>query len=140
MQYSNSSNHLSNRLFKGILIIAGTIFLGFGALGIFLPLLPATPFFLLAAAFYVRGSKRLYSWLINNKWFGSYIKNYKEKKEIPLKIKVLSIFMLWLTIIISIVFFTFATFVRIFLVLIAIVVTLHIVKIKTLDKSKDESY
>ncbi|MCJ7768908.1 MAG: YbaN family protein [Dehalococcoidales bacterium] len=60
---------------KPILIVAGTLFVGLGVIGIFLPVLPATPFLLLAAACYARSSKRFYCWLLNNRWFGVHIKN-----------------------------------------------------------------
>jgi len=71
-----------NRLSKLVLIVSGTFFLGLGITGIFLPLLPATPFILLAALCYARNSKKLYNWLVNNGWFGNYIKNYREGKGI----------------------------------------------------------
>lgn len=123
-----------NRSIRGILIIAGTIFAGLGILGIFLPLLPATPFLLLAAACYARSSKRFYNWLLNTKWLGNYIKNYSEGKGIPLKVKVLSISLLWITIIFSAVFIIHILFVRIILILIAIGVTIHILHIRTLKR------
>jgi uncharacterized membrane protein YbaN (DUF454 family) len=114
------------------LIIAGTLFLGIGILGIFLPLLPATPFFLLAAACYARSSKRLYSWILTNRWFGSYIRNYREGKGISLKIKLLSISLLLVAIGYSAIFVVHGLFGRIILILIAIGVTIHILSIKTL--------
>ena len=95
---------IPNRLIRVVLIITGTFFVGLGILGIFLPLLPTTPFLLLAAACYARSSKRFYNWLLNNKWFGNYIKNYRDGKGVPLKVMVLSISLLWITIIFSAVF------------------------------------
>lgn len=121
---------VSNRFIRALLIIAGTFFVGLGTIGIFLPLLPTTPFLLLAAACYARSSKRFYSWLINNKWFGSYIKNYREGKGVPLKVKVLTICFLWTTISIS-AFFVNIFVVTIILILIAVGVTTHIIFIKT---------
>ena len=81
---SNQMDLISNKFFRFLLIIAGTIFLVFGIIGIFLPILPTTPFLLLAAACYARSSKRFYNWLMNNKWFGNYIKNYNEGRGVPL--------------------------------------------------------
>ena len=74
---------------KGILVASGTFFLVLGIIGIFIPLLPTTPFLLLAAACYIRGSKKFYYWLIKNKWFGKYIKNYQEGRGVPLKVKII---------------------------------------------------
>ena len=121
---------VSNRFIRVLLIIAGTFFVGLGTIGIVLPLLPTTPFLLLAAACYARSSKRFYSWLINNKWFGSYIKNYRDGNGIPLRVKVLTIFFLWTTMAIS-AFFVNIFFVTIILILIAAGVTTHIIFIKT---------
>jgi len=129
--YLHSKNETSNKLIRLVLIIAGTFFVGLGVLGIFLPLLPTTPFFLLAAVCYARSSKRLYHWLLNNKWFGKYIKNYRERKEIPLKVKIFSISLLWLTIMFSNIFIVDNLFVRIILFLIATGVTIHILSIRT---------
>ncbi|MFH0931814.1 MAG: YbaN family protein, partial [Candidatus Zixiibacteriota bacterium] len=88
---SNRINKVSSIAIRGALIITGTFFVGLGVLGIFLPLLPTTPFLLLAAACYARSSKRFYNWLLNNRWFGSYIKDYKEGKGVPSKVKAISI-------------------------------------------------
>ena len=67
-----------------------TISLALGILGIFLPLLPTTPFLLLTAALYFKGSFRLYNWLLNHRYFGPYIRNYRENKAIPLRAKIVS--------------------------------------------------
>lgn len=117
-----------------ILVISGTFFLCLGVVGIFLPLLPTTPFLLLSASLYAISSKRLHRWLLNNKLFGNYIKNYKEGKGIPLKVKVLSLSFLWITILYSIFCVVKILFVRIILLLIAIGVSIHIVSLKTLKK------
>ena len=127
-------NKISNRLVKWVLIIAGTFFVGIGIIGIFLPLLPTTPFLLLATACFSRSSKRFYNWLVNNKRFGKYIKNYREGKGIPLKVKVSSISLLWLTIIFAAVFIVSILFIRIILILVAVGVTMHILSIRTLKQ------
>ena len=114
---------------KRALIIAGTLSVGLGILGIFLPVLPTTPFLLLAAACYARSSERFYNWLLNNRWFGNYIKNYREKRGLTLKVKVLTISLLWIAIGYSIFRVDILT-VRIILILIAIGVTTHILSIR----------
>lgn len=128
----------SNLLFRWILIVAGTIFLGLGILGIVLPILPTTPFLLLAAACYARSSKRFYYKLINNKWFGTYIKNYLEGNGISLKVKFFTISILWTTILFSVLFFINLFWIKIILIIIAIGITIHILTIKTYKKLKHE--
>ena len=135
--YLRRKSKKTNRLIRGVLIIAGTFFVGLAVLGIFLPILPTTPFLLLAAACYARSSKRFYSWLLNNKWFGKYIKNYREGKGVPIKVKILSISLLWLTIMFSTVVIVDNPFVRIILILIALGVTIHIISIRTMKQHKE---
>ena len=80
---------------KTLYIVIGTISLALGILGIFLPLLPTTPFLLLTAALYFKGSSRLYNWLLNHRYFGPYIRNYRENKAIPLRAKIVSLVLMW---------------------------------------------
>ena len=82
---------------RGVLIAAGTLSLGVAIVGIFLPLLPATPFLLIAAACYVRSSDRLYRWLLANPVTSSYISNDRAGKGIPTRAKAASIGFLWIT-------------------------------------------
>jgi len=117
-----------------LLIVAGTFFMGLGIVGIFVPLLPTTPFLLLAAACYARSSQRCYGWLLNNKWFGNYIRSYLERKGVPLKAKVATITLLWITIGSSIAFAVQSFVIRLILVLIAIGVSVHIRCIRTLKQ------
>ncbi|MCK5075931.1 MAG: YbaN family protein, partial [Calditrichia bacterium] len=99
--------------------------------GIFIPILPTTPFLLLASSCFIKSSPKFYNWLINNKQLGKYIKNYRENKGVPLKVKITSISFLWGTITYSFFFITQIWTIRIILLLIAIGVTLHIFSIKT---------
>jgi len=130
----SDKRRITGNLSRGVLIIAGTFFVGLGILGIFLPLLPTTPFLLLAAACYARSSERFYNWLLNNRWFGNYIKNYLEGKGAPLRVKVLSISFLWIAIGYSVALVVDIFLVRILLILIAIGVTIHILSIRTLKQ------
>src|SRR4030067_782246 len=91
-----------NRVVRALLIVAGTISLVFAPIVLVLPLLPTTPLLLLAVACYCRSSERLYTWLINNRWFGEYIRNYREGKGISLKTKVLALTFMWATISITV--------------------------------------
>ena len=125
----------SSRFKRGLFIVAGTIFLGLGGIGIFLPILPTTPFLLLSTACYYKGSERLHRWILNNRWFGSYIRNYKEGKGIPLKTKVFTLSLLWIVITYSALFMLEILIVQIILFIIAIGVSIHIVTLPTLKRS-----
>jgi len=114
-----------------LLIIAGTFLTGLGIVVIFVPVLPTTPLLLVAAACYARSSQRFYSWLLYNKWFGNYIRSYLERKGVPLKVKVLTIILLWITIGSSVAFAVQSFVVSLILVLIAIGVSIHILCIRT---------
>ncbi len=65
---------------RALLTIVGTVFVSLGIVGIFIPILPTTPFLLLAAACYAKSSQRFYHWLLSNRWFGAYIGNYRQKR------------------------------------------------------------
>ncbi len=121
---------MSYKLRKQLLIVAGTISTAIGIIGIFVPILPTTPFLLLAAACYIRSSERFYRWLINNLLLGAYIRNYIEGTGMPLRTKLFTIFLLWLAIGISVCIGTQNLVVRIILVVIAIGVTVHIICIR----------
>ena len=121
---------------KAIFIVAGTISLGFGAVGVFLPILPTTPFLLLSAASYYKGSERMHRWLLSNRLFGSYIRNYREGKGISPKGKMLTLFLLWATICYSIFFLVNIPIFQIILSAIAIAVTVHVTTLPTFRKSR----
>jgi len=128
----------SSKLKKGFYIVAGTIFLGLGAIGILIPILPTTPFLLLSAACYYKGSERLHRWMLNNRWFGSYIKNYKEGKGISLRNKAFIIALLWSTIIYSAIFVVNILIIQMALLIIAFAVSLHILMISTMRREDIE--
>jgi uncharacterized membrane protein YbaN (DUF454 family) len=75
--------------------VLGTIFLLIAAIGVVLPVLPTTPFLLLTAGCYARGSTRFHYWLLNNGLFGSYLRDYYEGRGVPSRTKALSLFLLW---------------------------------------------
>jgi uncharacterized membrane protein YbaN (DUF454 family) len=122
----------TNTYLRVFLTATGTVLLTVGIVGIFVPILPTTPFLLLAAICYARSSQRLYRWLLTNKWFGKYFSNYLQKKGVPLPIKAFTIGLLWLAIGVSVAFAVEVLAVRAVLVIIAIGVTLHLVYIQTL--------
>ncbi|MES2257090.1 MAG: YbaN family protein [Pseudomonadota bacterium] len=80
---------------KFILIALGGIFLVLAVLGVFLPLLPTTPFLLLASACFARSSTRLHQWLRNHGVFGRYLSDFEDGRGIPLRGKVLALALMW---------------------------------------------
>lgn len=90
---------------RGLLIAAGLLCVALGVIGIFLPLLPTTPFLLLAAACFARGSRRFYDWLLANRTFGPLIYEWRQHRSIPFRTKVSAIALMSLTLGVSIVFF-----------------------------------
>lgn len=115
---------------KLILMICGFVLVALGTLGIFLPLLPTTPFLLLAAYCFLKSSEKAYNWLLNNKLYGTYVRDYIEKKGVPVKIKIVSLILLWSGILYSVIFVTEHRLLRASLMIILIGVTLHILTIK----------
>ena len=117
---------------KIVLIVIGSIALALGIIGIFLPLLPTTPFLLLAAALYFRSSPRQYEWLLSQKHLGPYIRNFREHKAIPLRAKIISVSMVWLTLLYCAYIVSSQLWLSALMIALAIAITWHILSYKTL--------
>lgn len=117
-----------------LLAFAGILSLLLGVIGIFIPILPTTPFILLAAWLFLRSSTRLHQKLMTNHYFGPMVMNYQVHKAIPVRAKIYSLSMLWICILFSSFFFTDKWWLRILLCAIATGVTIHILSFKTLKK------
>jgi len=129
------------KLAKSLWLLLGTICLVLGAIGIVLPILPTTPFLLAAAACYYKSSPRMHKWLLNNKWFGEYLRNYTEGKGLTKKTKITALTVLWATIGFSIIFVldrllsaTLVLPMQIIMVTVAIAVSVHILRLPTFKK------
>lgn len=116
---------------KAFLIFLGTLCVALGVLGMFLPLLPTTVFLLMAAYCYSRSSERFHNWLLNNRWCGAYIRNYKSGRGISLRQKVSTILILWASIGSSIFIIGAGFWLTLLLAGIASGVTIHILWLKT---------
>ena len=114
------------------LLIAGLLCAGLGIVGILLPVLPTTPFLLLAATCFAKSSQRFHDWLLNNRFLGAYIRNYRDHSGIPLGTKLFALAALWLTIGYSTIFVIDRLWVQIILLLIACSVTIHLIRFPTL--------
>lgn len=120
---------------KILLVVLGCISCVLGIVGIFVPLLPTTPFLLLSAAFWVRSSPRLYGWLLEHPCFGEYVRNFRENRAIPLRAKIISLTLMWGTMLYCI--FALLTawwWAQAALLAVAIGVTWHILSFATLKK------
>ena len=134
---SDQKEHIAkNKIKKGLYFIGGTASLILGIIGIVLPILPTTPFLLLASACYAKSSKKFHNWLLNNKILGKYIQGYLKGSGIPIKSKIIAISMLWISISISAYFFVQILWIRIVLIIIAIAVTVHIILIRPKNKEQ----
>lgn len=131
MEKKKIDNLFSQKPVRILLIFIGYVSVVFGVIGIFLPLLPTTPFLLLAAYCYAKSSDRFYNWLMTNRLFGKYIRNYKEGLGIKLYHKIFTIFLLWITIGYSVIIVISNKWIELLLVVIAISVTIHLIKLKT---------
>ena len=119
---------------KIILTIFGLIAVGLGVAGAFLPVLPTTPFLLLAGTLFLKGNERLHHWLMNHPRLGVYISNFLVHKAIPMKVKIGSVSTLWITLLYCAIFVAEHPLLRIGFITIAIGVTIHILSYKTLHQ------
>ena len=117
--------------FRWLLIGGGFTALGLGILGIPLPLLPTTPFLLLAAGCFGRSSEPLLRWLLTNRLFGDYLRNYVQNRGIPRRVKIYILALLWTTIGVSVFFAADGWWLRLLLITVAIGVTIHVLRIRT---------
>ena len=114
---------------RSLLIVAGTVCVTVGAIGVVVPVLPTTPFLLLAAACYTRGSRRLYCALLNNRLVGSYLRNYLEGKGMTRRSKIWTLSLLWAGITLAAALATDSLLVRVVLGIVLTAVTIHILTI-----------
>ena len=121
-------------MIKYILIVLGSIFLGLGFIGVLVPGLPTTPFLLLAAGCYIKSSDRLYTWLLEHKLFGKYIRDFRETRSIPLRIKIVSLIMMWIMIALSVVVFIKVLPVRIIIAILGVIGSIVILSIPVSGK------
>lgn len=121
---------------KAVLMGVGTASTALGVVGIAVPLLPTTPFLLLASACFATSSKRFHHALHANALFGQYISDYESGRGISLRAKIVTLSLLWITIGSSAIFVADGVYLRILLSIIAIGVTAHLVIVPTAKKRK----
>jgi uncharacterized protein len=119
------------------LIVAGTICVGLGIIGIILPGMPSTVFFLIAAACYVRSSDRLYQRLISNRIIGPQIRTFREKRAMPMRAKVIALVAGWTAIGLSALFAFESVPLRLLMVILGLIMTAVILSVRTLKPEEE---
>ncbi len=119
---------------RAVLVVAGTGCVALGVLGLFLPVLPTTPFLLVAAACYARASGRFYNWLLNNGTFGPTIREWRRYRSIPFRIKLTAIVMMSLTLSSSIVFFVRNPYLKAALAMLGVALAVWLYRIPSRDR------
>lgn len=112
-------------------IVLGLLSAMLGLVGIIVPLLPTTPFLLLASYFFIHSSKRLHAWLLNHRIFGRYLNQYITYRAISRKAKIIALIFLWTSLLISMSIMA-RPFVSILLLLIGTAVSIHLLMLKTI--------
>lgn len=120
-----------NQLKRILLMILGISSLGLGMLGIVLPVLPTTPFLLLAAYCFLRSSNTLYTWLTTHKVLGKYIIHYLKYKAIKKEAKIMALIMIWTSIPFCIIFLIETWILKVVLFFIALAVSIYILRLST---------
>jgi hypothetical protein len=121
---------------RAVWVVAGTGCVGLGVLGLFLPVLPTTPFLLVAAACYARASERFYSWLLNNRTFGPTIREWRRYRSIPYRTKLTAIVMMSLTLSSSIVFFVRNPYLQAALAMLGVTLAVWLYRIPSRDRPR----
>tara|TARA_B110000908_G_scaffold70732_1_gene85340 strand:- start:1401 stop:1790 length:390 start_codon:yes stop_codon:yes gene_type:complete len=120
---------------KRVLILLGFLTLVLGVIGIFLPLLPTTPFLLLSAYFFSKSSDKFYNLLLSNKYIGKYITDFREGNGITRMTKISSLVAMWLAVGSSVIWFIPIMAIKILLMIVAFAVTYYLLSLKTLKEN-----
>jgi uncharacterized membrane protein YbaN (DUF454 family)/spermidine synthase len=124
---------MGRELKRRLLVAAGFVFVGIGVVGVVVPLLPTTPFLLLAAYCFLRGSPRWHAWLLGNRLVGGYLQDYLTHRAVPQRTKIVAIAVLWSSIGVSIIVIR-VWWVGLGLVAIAAAVSAHILRLRTMKR------
>lgn len=119
---------------RTLLTVAGAASLALGVVGLFVPILPTTPFLLLAAACWLRGSRRLYRWLVGHRFLGPRIEDYLSRRVVPRRARNFALVSLWLSLGVSALLVD-AWSVRAVLAVVGLAVSIHIASLKTDPKT-----
>jgi uncharacterized membrane protein YbaN (DUF454 family) len=127
-----------NRIKRAALITAGSAAVLLGAIGVFVPILPTTPFIILAALCFSSSSPRLYGWLARNRYFGEYIDNYRTGAGVSRRTKMNALVFLWVMLCISGFFLRDNHLILIVLLVVGICVTAHVLLLRKRNSPGDD--
>lgn len=131
---------MPHRAVRVLLIGVGILAVALAVAGLFLPVLPTTPFLLVAAACFARSSPSLHRWLYANRWFGTYLRNYREHHGVELRHKIIALGMLWTAIGYAAVAAESKRWLQALLLGIAASVTIHLAMLRTLRPEHDRRH
>jgi len=131
VDYSHEVKETTNPILKYLWTLLGILFTIIGFLGYILPVLPGTVFILIAVYFFAKSNARFYNLLLNNRYFGQNIIDFRNGLGIPLNIKILAVSMLALSIGSSTIFFINNWYLRLFLILTGLAISTYIITRKT---------
>lgn len=118
---------------RAVLLVVGTLLLGLGIVGIYVPGLPATPFLLLAAACYLRSSERLFHWLVSRPRMGPQLRLFLQKKAVPRRVKAVSLVLAWAVLGGLALFVVQSAFMKLLFISLALIKTVVMLVIPTLE-------
>lgn len=121
---------------KILLMTIGSISLVLGFIGVFLPVIPTTPFVLVSLACFMNTSEKMHHFVMTNKHLGPYARAYANGEGIPKRAKLKAVFLIWITIGFSVIFVLDKLPLRIMLLVIATIVSTYIVTRPTVEESK----
>ena len=130
---------VQNPVLRILLLMAGWLSVALGVAGILLPVLPTTPFLILASVCFVRSSPRFDQWLLQHRLLGPYLKVYLDGKGLPRKAKIWILALLWTTILTSVIFFVALRWAQIAMLLVACAVTIYVIRLPHANAIKSET-
>ena len=110
----------------------GLFFVGLGWVGAFLPLLPTTPFLLLASFFFVRSSPTLQGWLIRSRIFGPFLRDWQKHGGVRPRVKILAFTMIGIVVMASLASSRLPHLGKVALILLASIGLVVVARLKTI--------
>lgn len=118
---ARANGRIIKNLKTRLLVILGWFFVCLGLVGIVVPILPTTPFLILALAIFSKSSQRFHHMLLENKWFGPSLKRWEKSKTLPRRIKLKATLMIVISFSVSIGMLRYRVLLQLLLLSIAVV-------------------